>query len=138
MAGAASGLFVGARRRIEHLGTHLPGVSGADDAERRDRVLSWNGYAAAAFHEPAKDGGSGIDAAEFLERRGTFLAALTAFVSVILIVVRQDLHVFWTVAILSGMGVRRDHADRGRRNRAGAQLAAAAKPTLPAAPFRSS
>ena len=61
-----------------------------------------------AFHEPAgerskDDSGGKVDAAEFLTAVGTFLAALSAFASVSLIVLRQeDPHMFWTVTILIG------------------------------------
>ena len=57
------------------------------------------------FHgsqEPAEDGSGKIDAAEFLSAVGTFLAALTAFVSVGLIVARENPHMFWTVVIMAG------------------------------------
>jgi hypothetical protein len=59
------------------------------------------------FHEPhdepADDGSGGkIDAAEFLSAVGTFLAALAAFVSVGVIVLRQDPHIFWTAMIMAG------------------------------------
>lgn len=59
------------------------------------------------FHEPheepADDGSGGkIDAAEFLSAVGTFLAALAAFVSVGVIVLRQDPHIFWTGTIMAG------------------------------------
>lgn len=58
------------------------------------------------FHEPHEepaDGGSGrIDAAEFLSAVGTFLAALTAFASVVLIVLRENPHMFWTIVIMAG------------------------------------
>jgi hypothetical protein len=49
-------------------------------------------------------GGSGgrIDAAEFLSAVGTFLAALTAFVSVSVIVFRGNPHIFWTIMIMLG------------------------------------
>jgi hypothetical protein len=43
-----------------------------------------------------------IDAAEFLSAVGTFLAALTAFVSVGVIVLREDPHIFWTTVIMTG------------------------------------
>ena len=43
-----------------------------------------------------------IDAAEFLSAVGTFLAALTAFVSVGVIVLREDPHLFWTAMIMAG------------------------------------
>ena len=57
------------------------------------------------FHEPqepAEDGSGKIDAAEFLSAVGTFLAALTAFVSVVLIVLRENPHMYWTIAIMAG------------------------------------
>jgi archaellum biogenesis protein FlaJ (TadC family) len=41
-----------------------------------------------------------IDSAEFLSAAGTFLAALTAFVSVGLIVLRNNTQGFWTTAIV--------------------------------------
>ena len=60
-----------------------------------------------AFHgsdgNPSRGGsGSKIDAAEFLSAVGTFLATLTAFVSVSVIVFREDPHVFWTILIMMG------------------------------------
>jgi hypothetical protein len=60
-----------------------------------------------AFHgpnaEPSKDASGGkIDTAEFLSAAGTFLATLTAFVSVGVIVLREDAHIFWTIAVMLG------------------------------------
>lgn len=60
-----------------------------------------------AFHAPSGElskGGSGgeIDAAEFLSAVGTFLAALTAFVSIVLIVLRANPHIYWTMLIMLG------------------------------------
>jgi hypothetical protein len=53
--------------------------------------------------EPSKGGSSGrIDTAEFLGAVGTFLATLTAFVSVSVIVFREDPHIFWTMLIMAG------------------------------------
>ena len=46
--------------------------------------------------------GGKIDAAEFLSAVGTFLAALTAFVSVGVIVLRENPHMFWTTMIMAG------------------------------------
>lgn len=58
------------------------------------------------FHEPHEepdDGAGGkIDAAEFLSAVGTFLAALAAFVSVGVIVLRENPHMFWTATIMAG------------------------------------
>jgi hypothetical protein len=60
-----------------------------------------------AFPAPSGDlskgGSSGkVDAAEFLSAVGTFLAALTAFVSVSVIVFRENPHIFWTIMIMLG------------------------------------
>ncbi len=53
--------------------------------------------------EPSKGVSSGrIDAAEFLSAVGTFLATLTAFISVSVIVFREDPHIFWTMLIMAG------------------------------------
>jgi hypothetical protein len=91
MAGAASGLFVAA-----HVGSSI-----AVFASQGFIIMMMIGGAvgfylgidtpALAFHppygRPSKDGSSGkIDSAEFLSAVGTFLATLTAFVSVIVIV----------------------------------------------------
>jgi hypothetical protein len=107
MAGAACGLFVAA-----HVGSSIA-------------VLTSQGFLAVmmiggaigfylgidtpplAFHGPNGDpskGGSGgkIDTAEFLSAVGTFIATLTAFVSVGVIVLREQPHVFWTITIMVG------------------------------------
>jgi hypothetical protein len=103
MAGAASGLFVGA-----HVGSSIA-------------VLTTQGFLAVMmiagaigfylgidtppmpFHGPDQDGSERkIDSAEFLSAVGTFLAALAAFVSVIVIVLRENPHMFWTVMIMLG------------------------------------
>src|SRR6202165_2832255 len=91
MAGAASGLFVAA-----HVGSSI-----AVFASRGFILMMMIGGAvgfylgidtpALAFHPPdsrPSQGGPGgnVDSAEFLSAVGTFLAALTAFVSVIVIV----------------------------------------------------
>jgi hypothetical protein len=53
--------------------------------------------------EPADDDSRRkIDAAEFLSAVGTFLAALSAFISVGVIVMREDPHLFWIVVIMVG------------------------------------
>ncbi len=107
MAGAASGLFVAA-----HVGSSIA-------------VFTSQGFIAIvmisgaigfylgidtpplAFPAPSGDlskgGSSGkVDAAEFLSAVGTFLAALTAFVSVSVIVFRENPHIFWTIMIMLG------------------------------------
>jgi hypothetical protein len=53
--------------------------------------------------EPSKGGSGGkIDTAEFLSAVGTFLAALTAFVSVGVIVLRENPRILWTITIMLG------------------------------------
>lgn len=104
MAGAASGLFVGA-----HVGTTfsmltsegflllmmLGGAIGfylGIDAPQMS-FNSENGDA------PGK---TKIDAAEFLSAVGTFFAALSAFASVGIIIMRHEPHVAWTWLIMAG------------------------------------
>src|SRR5262245_5561795 len=99
MAGAASGLFVGA-----HVGGSVPAlttvgfllammVSGA--------VGFYLGIDTPPlpFHDDADEK---IDTAEFLTAVGTFLATLTGFVSVVLIVLVLEPHIAWTVTIMCG------------------------------------
>jgi hypothetical protein len=107
MAGAACGLFVGA----------YVGSSVAALASQGFLVIMMLGGAIGfylgidtpplAFHgpnaEPSKGvSGGKIDTAEFLSAAGTFLATLTAFVSVGVIVLREDPHIFWTIAVMLG------------------------------------
>jgi hypothetical protein len=101
MAGAASGLFVAA-----HVGSSI-----AVFASEGFIIVMMIGGAvgfylgidipALAFHPPygrRYEGGSSgkVDSAEFLSALGTFLATLTAFVSVIFIVLHEDPHTYWT------------------------------------------
>ena len=107
MAGAASGLFVGA-----HVGSSIEALTSQGFI-----LLMMLGGAIGfylgidtpplAFHGPSgelsRDGSGGkVDAAEFLSAVGTFFAALTAFASVNVIVFREDPHIFWTTMILLG------------------------------------
>jgi hypothetical protein len=106
MAGAASGLFVAA-----HVGSSIAALTSQGFI-----VLMMIGGAVGfylgidtpplPFHtddERAKDGPGGkVDAAELLTAVGTFLAALTAFVSVGVIVLHEDLQLFWTWMIMLG------------------------------------
>ena len=107
MAGAACGLFVAA----------LVGSSIAVLTSQGFIVIMMIGGAIGfylgidtpplAFHGPnsefSKGGSSGkVDSAEFLSAVGTFLATLTAFVSVIVIVLREDPHIYWTMMIMLG------------------------------------
>ena len=105
MAGAASGLFVGA-----HVGTSFAALTsegflllmmlggaigfylGIDAPQLA--LQSDNGQAPAS---KAK-----IDAAEFLSAVGTFLAAFSAFASVGIILLRHDPHMLWTLLIMAG------------------------------------
>lgn len=107
MAGAACGLFVAA----------YVGSSVAALASQAFLVIMMIGGAIGfylgidtpplALHgpngKPSKGvSGGRIDTAEFLSAAGTFLATLTAFVSVGVIVLRQDPHIFWTIAVMLG------------------------------------
>ena len=107
MAGAASGLFVAA-----HVGSSIAALT-----SQGFLVVMMIGGAIGfylgidtpplAFHgpngEPSKGGSGGkIDTAEFLSAVGTFLATLTAFVSVGVIVLREDPRTFWTIITMLG------------------------------------
>jgi hypothetical protein len=106
MAGAASGLFVGA-----HVGSSIAALTSQGFLV----VMMIGGAvgfylgidtAALAFQgpqgEPKAVAGRKVDSAELLSAIGTFLAALTAFASVGVIVLRQDPHVYWTMMIMLG------------------------------------
>jgi hypothetical protein len=74
-----------------------------------------------AFKEPdarpSRSGSGGkIDTAEFLSAVGTFIATLTAFVSVGVIVLRGQPHVFWTIIVMGGVAGWPDDADHCRSN----------------------
>ena len=107
MAGAAAGLFVAA----------LVGSSIAAFTSQGFLLIMMLAGAAGfylgidtpprPFHEPHEepaddDSGRRIDAAEFLSAVGTFLAALSAFVSVGVIVLREDPHLLWIIMIMIG------------------------------------
>jgi hypothetical protein len=105
MAGAASGLFVAA-----HTGSTISALT-----SQAFLLIMMVGGAIGfylgidtpqlAFHSSngAKDNSTArIDAAELLTAIGTFCAALTAFVSVLVIVLREEPHIIWTVLILIG------------------------------------
>lgn len=105
MAGAASGLFVAA-----HTGSSISALTsqafllimmvggavgfylGIDTPQ-----LAFNSSNGGKGNSPAR-----IDAAELLTAIGTFCAALTAFASVLVIVLREEPHMAWTVLILIG------------------------------------
>jgi hypothetical protein len=107
MAGSACGLFVAA-----HVGSSISALTSQGFI-----VIMMIGGAIGfylgidtpplPFHGPDSelsrdDSGAKIDAAEFLSAVGTFLATLVAFVSVNVIVFREDLHIFWTTMIMLG------------------------------------
>jgi hypothetical protein len=101
MAGAACGLFVSA-----HVGSSISFLT------TQGFLLFMMIAGAAGFYlgidtpalpldangEPARPT-AGIDAAEFLSAVGTFLATLTAFFSVGIIVLRAEPDIAWTVLI---------------------------------------
>jgi hypothetical protein len=104
MVGAASGLFVAA-----HVGSSISAltsqvfllimmVGGA--------IGFYLGIDTPPLQEPKGDaaGGAGskVDTADLLSAVGTFLAALTAFASVSVILLREDLHVFGTMLVMLG------------------------------------
>lgn len=107
MAGAAAGLFVAA-----HVGSSIAALTTQGFLVLMMIAGAIGFYLGIdtpplPFHNPQEapaNGGSGgkIDAAEFLSAVGTFLAALTAFVSVAVIVLRENPHLFWTAMIMAG------------------------------------
>lgn len=106
MAGAAAGLFVAA-----HVGSSI-GALTSQGFLLIMMILGAVGFylgidtPPVPFQEPNEepaDGVSGkIDAAELLSAVGTFLAALTAFVSVGVILLRADPHLFLTSMVMAG------------------------------------
>ena len=99
MAGASCGLFVSAHvgSSISHLTTQgflvVMMIAGA--------IAFYLGIDTPQLplHD---DDDPRIDAAEFLSALGTFLATLTAFVSVGIIILREEPHIAWTWAIFAG------------------------------------
>ena len=104
MVGAASGLFVGA-----HVGSSIAALT----SQVFLLIMMIGG--AIGFYlgidtpplqeskgEPAGGAGTKVDSADLLSAIGTFLAAFTAFASVSVIVLREDLHVFGTMLIMTG------------------------------------
>jgi hypothetical protein len=96
MAGAACGLFVAI-----HVGSSIAALTS------QGFLLAMMMAGAIGFYlgidTPPRVGfGGRIDTAEFLSALGTFLATLAAFVSVGVIVLRDDPGTFWTMAIMGG------------------------------------
>jgi hypothetical protein len=101
LAGAASGLFVGA-----HVGSSVAWLT------TQGFLLVMMMLGAVGFYlgidtpplpfhphdEPS--GSAGIDTAEFLTALGTFLATLAAFISVGVIVLREDPHIVLTYLVM--------------------------------------
>src|SRR6185437_419220 len=106
MAGAASGLFVGA-----HVGSSIAALTSQAFILFMMIAGAIGFYLGIdtpqmSFHLPEEGHeirlGGQIDSAEFLSAVGTFLAALTAFASVGVIVLRSELPLFWTTLIMVG------------------------------------
>ena len=104
LAGAACGLFVGA-----HVGSSVPALT------TQGFLLLMMVSGAFGFylgidtpqipfhpHEEGTPSERKIDAAEFLSAVGTFLATLTAFFAVGIIILREDPHIVWTSLIMAG------------------------------------
>jgi mannose/fructose/N-acetylgalactosamine-specific phosphotransferase system component IID len=98
MAGAACGLFVSA---------HVGSAIGALTSQAFLLVMMVAGAVAfylridtpqLAFHD---DDDGGIDAADLLTSVGTFLATLAAFVSVGIIILREEPRIAWTWVIFA-------------------------------------
>src|ERR1700677_4012351 len=98
MAGAASGLFVAA-----HVGSTIALFTTFGFV-----VVMMIGGAIGFYlgidtpQLPFHPDDGQVDAAEFLSAVGTFLAALTAFASVGVIMFHAEPHIFWTVMIMLG------------------------------------
>ena len=99
MAGASCGLFVSA-----HVGSSVEALTS------QGFLLVMMIAGAIAFYIGIDtpqipfhgDDDPNIDAAEFLSAVGTFLATLTAFFSVGIIILRQEPHIAWTWLIMVG------------------------------------
>jgi hypothetical protein len=99
MAGAASGLFVGA-----HVGSSTPALTTVGFLIFMMLAGAIGYYLGIdtpqlSFHDADDEK---IDTAEFLTAVGTFLATLTGFVAVFAIVLGLDTHIAWTVMIMAG------------------------------------
>jgi hypothetical protein len=109
MAGAASGLFVAV-----HVGSTISALT--SQAFILVMMISGTvGYYLGIDTPPLPFHGNHdpshttphlkVDAAELLSAVGTFLAALTAFISVGIIVLREETYGFWAIMILLGWGI---------------------------------
>ncbi|MCJ9704586.1 MULTISPECIES: hypothetical protein [unclassified Bradyrhizobium] len=98
MAGAACGLFVGA-----YVGSAIPQLT-TQGFLLLMMLLGFVGFYLGIDtpQMPFDDAHSRIDAAEFMSSAGTLCATLTAFVSVLVIVLRGDPHMGWTWLVFFG------------------------------------
>ncbi len=104
LAGAACGVFVGA-----HVGSSVPWLTTQGFLLLMMMSGAFGFYLGIdtpplPFH-PHEEGSAAetrIDAAEFLSAFGTLLATFTAFVSVVVIIMREQPHIFWTWVIMAG------------------------------------
>ncbi len=100
MAGAASGLFVAA-----HVGSSIALFTSLGFVVAM-MIGGAIGFYLGIDTPPLPDGSGGkVDSAEFLSAVGTFLAALTAFASVGVIMFHANPHIFWTILIMLGWTV---------------------------------
>jgi hypothetical protein len=96
MAGAACGLFVAV-----HVGSSLA-VFASQGFLLFMMVAGAIGFYLGIDTPPQVGFGGRVDTAEFLSALGTFLATLAAFVSVGVIVLRNDPSSLWTLIIMLG------------------------------------
>ena len=101
MAGAACGLFVSA-----HVGSSISFLTSQGFLIIMMIVGAIGFYVGIDTPRLSVHDGDGagpdVDSAEFLSAFGTFLATLTAFFSVGIIVLREEPHIAWTVLVMLG------------------------------------
>ncbi|MGJ4949406.1 hypothetical protein [Bradyrhizobium sp. HKCCYLS20291] len=104
LAGAACGMFVGA-----HVGSSVPALTTQGFLVLMMLAGAFGFYLGIDTpqmpfhpHEEGTPAANKIDAAEFLSAVGTFLATLTAFFAVGIIILREDPHIVWTSLIMAG------------------------------------
>ncbi|MGJ4926524.1 hypothetical protein ACQR1I_00845 [Bradyrhizobium sp. HKCCYLS2038] len=104
LAGAACGVFVGA-----HVGSSVPALTTQGFLVLMMLAGAFGFYLGIDTpqmpfhpHEEGTPAANKIDAAEFLSAVGTFLATLTAFFAVGIIILREDPHIVWTSLIMAG------------------------------------
>ena len=104
LAGAACGLFIGA-----HVGSSVPWLTTQGFLLLMMACGGFGFYLGIDTpprpfhpHEEGTPAARKIDAPEFLSAVGTFLATLTAFFSVVIIILRETPHIAWTWLIMTG------------------------------------